>query len=132
MYRRGLKENVKDELMRSGGEFQTLEQLINKAIEIDDKLYKRAIEKRHITGGRTYALLGRSGGGGRGDPIELDSTQKRFKKGRGGNSKKAGSLKCYACGQQGHMAKNCRSKNKVQRKQFNVIQRAVRPKETES
>ena len=95
MYRRGLKENVKDELMRSRGEFQTLEQLINKAIEINDKLYERAIEKRYITGGRTYALLGRSGGRGRGDPMELDSTQKRFKKGRGGNSKKVGSLKCY-------------------------------------
>ena len=27
------------------------------------------------------------------------------------------------------MAKNCRSKNKVQRKQFNVIQRGVHPKE---
>ena len=131
MYRRGLKENVKDELMRSGGEFQTLEQLINEAIEIDDKLYERAMEKRHIMGGRTYALPGRSGGGGRGDPMELDSTQKRFQKGRGGNRKKAGSLKCYACGQQGHMAKNCRSKNKVQRKQFNVIQRAVHPKERE-
>ena len=98
MYRRGLKENVKDELIRSKGEFQTLEQLINKAIEIDNKLYKRAMEKRYITGGRTYALLGRSRGEGRGDPIELDLTQKRFKKGRGGNSKKVGSLKCYACG----------------------------------
>ena len=74
MYCRGLKENVKDKLMRSEGEFQTLEQLINKAIEIDNKLYKRAIEKRYITGGRTYALPGRSGGGGRGDPIELDLT----------------------------------------------------------
>ena len=74
MYRCSLKENVKDKLMRSKGEFQTLKQLINEAIEIDDKLYKRAIEKRHIMGGRTYALLGRSGGKGRGDPIKLDST----------------------------------------------------------
>ena len=64
--------------MRSRGEFQTLEQLINKAIEINNKLYKRAIEKRYITGGRTYALLGRFGGRGRKDPIELDITQKRF------------------------------------------------------
>ena len=74
MYRYGLKENVKDKLMYFKGEFQTLEQLINKAIEIDNKLYKRAIEKRYITGGRTYALLGRSEGGGRGDPIKLDLT----------------------------------------------------------
>ena len=74
MYCRGLKENVKDKLMRSRGEFQTLEQLINKAIKINNKLYKRVIEKRYITGGRTYALLGRFRGEGRGDPIELDAT----------------------------------------------------------
>lgn len=41
MYCRGLKENVKDELIRSGGLFQNIEQLIKEAIEIDDKLYER-------------------------------------------------------------------------------------------
>ena len=74
MYRRSLKENVKDKLIRFKGEFQTLEQLINKAIEINNKLYKRAIKKRYIIGRRTYALLGRSKGGERGDPIELNIT----------------------------------------------------------
>ena len=74
IYRRGLKENVKDKLIRSKREFQTLEQLINKAIKIDNKLYKRVIEKRYITRERTYALLGRSEGKGRGDPIKLDLT----------------------------------------------------------
>ena len=78
MYCYGLKENVKDKLISSKGEFQTLEQLINKAIKINNKLYKRAIKKRYITGGRTYALLGRSRGKERGDFIKLDATQKRF------------------------------------------------------
>lgn len=128
MYRRGLKENVKDELMRSGGEHNNLEQLVTDAIDIDDKLYERAMEKRHILGRGTYALPGRSGGGNRGDPMELDATSyKRSKNGRKGGfgkRKKAGDMKCYACDKPGHIAKNCRSKNQVQKKQFNVMRKA--------
>ena len=130
MYRRGLKENVKDELMRTGGEIRTLEELINEAIEVDDKLYERAMERRHVQGGRTYALPGRSGGGGRGDPMEIDNIQKgRSRKGKGGKFKKAGGLKCYNCDKIGHIAKNCHSKNKVQRKQFNAITHVNTPRE---
>ncbi|KAI7675386.1 hypothetical protein KC318_g978, partial [Hortaea werneckii] len=39
MYYRGLKDNVKDELMRSGAAQDTLERMIQAAIEIDDKLW---------------------------------------------------------------------------------------------
>ena len=101
MYRRGLKENVKDELMRTGAQIDTLEQLISAAIEIDDKLYERAMEKRHVRGGRTFAMPSRSGGGGgfRGDPMEIDNIQRGRpkRKGKGGRSnskKKARSTKC--------------------------------------
>jgi hypothetical protein len=47
MFRRGLKENVKDELMRNSGIINSLDILIRTAIDIDDKLYERAIEKKH-------------------------------------------------------------------------------------
>jgi hypothetical protein len=47
MFRRGLKENVKDELMRNSSIIDSLDILIRTAIDIDDKLYKRAIEKKH-------------------------------------------------------------------------------------
>ena len=47
IYRRGLKENVKDELIRSGGVIDTLDGLIGEAIETDDKLFERSMEKRH-------------------------------------------------------------------------------------
>ena len=122
MYRRGLKENVKDELMRSGAEHDTLERLITDAIEIDDKLYERAMERRHMRGGRTYALPGRSGGAGRGDPMEIDNIQKGRSKKRGGGKKKSKGLKCWTCGKEGHMSKDCRGKNKVRRQQFNMMQ----------
>jgi len=47
MYYRGLKDNVKDELMRHGARQSTLEELCRTAIDVDDRLYERYIEKRH-------------------------------------------------------------------------------------
>jgi hypothetical protein len=47
MFRYGLKENIKDELIRSSGIINLLDILIGTAIDINDKLYKRAIEKKH-------------------------------------------------------------------------------------
>ena len=47
MYRRGLKENVKDELMRAGMKIEDLNDLIRASIEIDDNLYERTIERRY-------------------------------------------------------------------------------------
>ncbi len=47
MFKRNLKKNVKDELMRSDAKFDTIQTLIKIAIDVDDKLYKRAIKKRY-------------------------------------------------------------------------------------
>ena len=49
-YRRGLKENMKDEITFDGRAVDTLDELIAQAINIDDKLFERAIEKRHDRG----------------------------------------------------------------------------------
>ena len=47
MYRRSLKENVKDELIRASIKIESLDDLIYITIEIDDNLYERTIEKRY-------------------------------------------------------------------------------------
>ena len=47
IFRRRLKDNVKDELIKDGRRIDTLERLIKAAIDIDDKLYERVIEKRY-------------------------------------------------------------------------------------
>ena len=47
MFRRKLKNNVKNELMRNGTFIENFEKLIEQTIEIDDKLYERIMEKRH-------------------------------------------------------------------------------------
>ena len=47
MYWRSLKENVKDKLIRASIKIKDLNDLICISIEIDDNLYKRAIERRY-------------------------------------------------------------------------------------
>ena len=47
MFRRGLKDYIKDELTRSGVALETLRELIKELIDINDKWYKRSIEKKY-------------------------------------------------------------------------------------
>lgn len=71
MYYRGLKENVKNKIMRIRANIANLPNFIKAAIEINDKLYKRQIKKRHsrnYCGRSGYAPEGRSGGQQRRDP----------------------------------------------------------------
>ena len=47
MFRRELKNNVKDEIMRDERDYESLVELIEIVINFDDKLYKRVMKKRY-------------------------------------------------------------------------------------
>ncbi|CAD0055203.1 unnamed protein product [Aureobasidium pullulans] len=114
MYRRGLKENVKDELMRAGMKIEDLDDLIRATIEIDDNLYERAMERRHdiapeaslATSHTATAKEGTTSATAISTRILTDPSQ--------WNS---------MLPKKGHMARDCHSKNKVPRRQFNMMQR---------
>ena len=48
MFQRKLKNNVKNELMRYKKRIRTFENLIEAAIELNDKLYERAMKRQYI------------------------------------------------------------------------------------
>ena len=125
-FRQGLKGDVLDELMRFGGKLEDLEDIIRAAINVDDQLYLRRLEKRGKGAWKDRAgprMMGRPiRTMPAGDPMEIDMTtpapsSKRNGK-RGTRSKK--SFTCYACGKEGHIAKNCHSRNKVRREEFGM------------
>ena len=47
MFRRNLKNNLKNEIMRDKKTFNDMFDLIEVVIDFDDKLYKRAMKKRY-------------------------------------------------------------------------------------
>jgi hypothetical protein len=48
MYKQGLKDKVRIELMRSGAEITTVEQLIEESIRLDNELYEYELETRNF------------------------------------------------------------------------------------
>jgi len=47
MFRRDLKNNLKDKIMRDGKSISDMFDLIEVVIDLDDKLYKKAMKKRY-------------------------------------------------------------------------------------
>ena len=138
MFQQRLKDNVKDKLMRDGAQANDLQTLIERTIDLDDRLYKRNMEKRY--GGNFQAQAGSYTGYYQcqsrgpvntlqyGDPIEIDATQRRKEKIPRGQQNTKKEKKCYSCGKTSHFAKNCCSKNVVQRRQFNATLRVPKDK----
>jgi hypothetical protein len=119
LFYRGLKEFVKDELSRID-HMETLQELSEAAIKIDNRAYERKIEKKGIF---TYHL--RPSKNRYGDPIDLDATSRkelnatRSSKPKGQFKEKLSDKErnrrrderlCFGCGKPGHMARDCRSR----------------------
>ena len=118
IYQQGLKENIKDKLIRYAGRIKSLDKFIQASIEFDNKLYKQAIEKRK----KGYIPRGQSGKGSfsnaiQGEPMDIDNPVYNILRvlfSAGDNKKTQKSKgKCYAYGKLGYFARNCRSKNKI-------------------
>ena len=120
--------------MRYGGRTNTLDSAMKVLVELDDRFHRL---RRQRPGGRTGGFTEQrtfinqrsrdygSRDTARGDPIEIDVI-KPARNGKG-NNYKPNQRKCYGCGHIGYIKRNCRSRNKVQRPQLNLIQRLPSP-----
>jgi len=144
MYRQGLKDNVKAELMRSGVFNFTLRDLIEESIRLDNGLYELYLETRSR---RTPQPLQKRRQENRfphnrnnhfaperaqppavtdwhdPDAMQLDNLNKNPPRNEYGTKKRGTAprtITCYGCGKEGHIARDCRSKNKVTR-QINML-----------
>ena len=130
MYRRKLKEQVKNELMRDDRAYETLDELIEIFIDLDDKLYERVMKKKYDEELRkrieiylerlqsSYFEESNFDKGRRVDEHVNIVLMKlnfmiRFNKGKNLKVKRDNMKKnktCYSCGKSSHFAKDCRSR----------------------
>ena len=143
MYRRELKEQVKNEFMRDERTYETLDELIEIFIDLDDKLYERVMKKKYDEKPRgkieTYSSRLSSSYFEESNfdkerrvdehvdivSMKLNFTirfnkEKNFKVKRN-NMKK--DKTCYSCGKSSHFAKDCRSREMMSQRQINVMLR---------
>ncbi|PQE09754.1 Zinc finger CCHC-type protein [Rutstroemia sp. NJR-2017a BBW] len=105
-YYRGLKDVVKDEIARTD-ESDNLQELIQLAIKIDDRLYKRSLEQR----GQNNRMGNKNPRKNRWpEPMELDANRiGNLSKEEKDRRRKEGL--CFECGKSGHRANIHRRKN---------------------
>ena len=140
MFRQELKDNVKDEIMRDGRDYESLAELIEIVIDLDDKLYERVMKKRYnqfkdrarliYESAAEYAKPKQQSYIRNSKYIEsasmkLRMTHRRRKKNPKNKKKDKEKKLCYECEKTDHFVKNCRNENVMFQQQLNVTLKKI-------
>jgi hypothetical protein len=141
MFRRDLKNNLKDEIMRDGRSISDMFDLIEVTIDLDDKLYERVMKKRYdqlreraeiffestieyhsreFRSNQKYSNLDYC------EPASMKLNSTQYCKEKNSRKKQDSKSKtCYLCGKSSHFARDCRSKNLIISRQINAMLRKI-------
>ena len=141
MYRRELKKQVKNELMRDERTYETLDELIEIFIDLDDKLYERAMEKKYdekfkekieTYSSRLSSSYSRESNLNKRRDVDehanivlmklnftIRLNKEKNLKIKRDNMKK--NKTCYSCNKSSHFARNCRSRGMMPQRQINAM-----------
>ena len=145
MYRRELKEQIKNELMRDERVYEILDELIEIFIDFDDRLYERVMKKKYdekfkkkieIYSKRLTSSYSRKSNFEQRRHVDehvdivlmkLNFTIRLNKGEKFQNKEKKMKKKktCYSCGKSSHFAKDCRSREMMFQRQINVTLRKM-------
>ena len=140
MFRRRLKNNVKDEIMRDERDYESLAKLIKIVIDLDDKLYERVIKKRYdqfkgraeliYESAAEYAkskqqLYIRNSEYTESASMKLEMTHRRRKKNFKNKKENKEKKLCYECEKTDHFVRNCRNENVMPQRQLNVTLKKI-------
>lgn len=117
-YYRGLKDSVKDDLIKEDKP-ETLKEQQDLAVKIDNRNYERSLERKGYYDQSFKRDKNSSKGQGRSehyDPMELDVTERQELSPQEKERRKQEKL-CFACGKAGHMSRNCKTSGRP-KKQF--------------
>ena len=141
MYRKDLKESIKNELIRYDDEIDNLNRLIEASIELDDKLYDKAMKKRNSISHERFDIYEEFEESYRTQKSSYDKRNNNYnkdyyesmsmklnltKRRKEKNLKKKQNNKnkaCYTCEKINHFARDCRFKRLMFQRQINVTLR---------
>jgi hypothetical protein len=134
MFRRELQNNVKNEMMRNEKFIENLNIMIEMTIDLDDKLYERAMKRRHqnhrlsrkesYVDHESHEYINKKNSRQRQKQnlyehtsMKLNIVKKKRSKANDKRQKREKKIKsCYICDKKDHFARNCKSKNNVIRR----------------
>ena len=141
MYRRKLKKQIKNELIRDERAYETLDELIEIFIDFDDKLYERVMKKKYdkeprgrieIYSSHLSSLYFEESSFDKKRRVDehVDIVSMKLNFTIRNNKEKNLKVKrdnmrkdktCYSCDKSNHFVKDCRSREMMLQRQINVM-----------
>ena len=140
MFRQELKNNVKNEIMRDGRNYESFAEFIKIVIDLDNKLYERVMKKQYnqfkdkvkfiYKSVAEYAKLKqqlyiKNLEYTESASMELYITHRRKKKNFKSKKKSKKEKLCYECEKTDHFVKNCCNENMMFQRQLNITLKKI-------